>query len=27
VKEVEILRKEGANAKSIADDKPLVQIT
>ena len=27
VKEVEQLRKEGASAKSIADDKPLVQIT
>ncbi len=27
VKEVEILRKEGANAKSLAEAKPLVQIT
>ena len=27
VKEVEILRKEGANAKSLAEDKPLVQIS
>ena len=27
VKEVEMLRKEGANAKSLIDNKPLVQIT
>jgi (E)-4-hydroxy-3-methylbut-2-enyl-diphosphate synthase len=27
VKEVEILRKEGANARSLADEKPLVQIS
>ncbi|MDQ6787638.1 MAG: flavodoxin-dependent (E)-4-hydroxy-3-methylbut-2-enyl-diphosphate synthase [Acidobacteriota bacterium] len=27
VKEVEILRQEGANAKSLLEDKPLVQIT
>jgi hypothetical protein len=27
VKEVEILRKEGSSAKSLADNKPLVQIT
>ena len=27
VKEVEILRKEGANAKPLAEDKPLVQIS
>jgi (E)-4-hydroxy-3-methylbut-2-enyl-diphosphate synthase len=27
VKEVEILRREGANAKSLIEDKPLVQIT
>jgi len=27
VKEVEILRREGANAKSLAEAKPLVQIT
>src|SRR3954453_3693762 len=27
VREVELLRKEGSSAKSLADDKPLVQIT
>jgi hypothetical protein len=27
VKEVEILRREGENAKSLLEDKPLVQIS